>query len=792
MSMKSQLVATVSSACLVLYTSAPLFAQSISDILTDRAQESINAQTRYTETNAAHQGMMAVQSAHTMMTALVRVSKLRDDWQDEDPARFLAIEDFIKDRGTIQGYTHIDGSRPYQQRLHGSSDYHIRYRICGVGDTHPVTGLPERGYEIAVMTILPSLPVSFDTVEELVATAGLHQLRLRDVSLVPNDRRHGTMGVFNSVENKFSTFEGVEVDVPACLLDRDQWFLDSRDFDLETVAVVETVRPRELNFVHKDEAAFATDTALCRNPAVSANYGVPADAVIGQAQFERGRVRVSQLRDENPLTDEGTQINPANGTPSDLTDDGFIGDWTYVGGCRAPIENEGSLVETCTWTVAGQATESFRVWRVQQREVPPARGYYLDGEAQTYAPIAGTARFLQGLCDGDPVQPRVTETQASNVERQTGLQCTGSFPDGTWDRQRTYTDTTGRVANAQPPREWTTRTYDNWQTTRNGCSKTAVTNERQTQTVNGCLDQYRDVTVRTVSYSSGQAASVTRTDPAWINSANRCNTGSSNSGSDTKYIDIDRDGIGDIPESGLAKWARENGFTVVGNNNLVKDGVTTYTSTSTNCNFKCDGSSATGSSGDQNIGTTDKTGGGLGGFLSNAWNSIKNAFSGGSSSSGGSSGGGGGGGSNSCFVAGTLVAMADGSFKAIETIMPDDIVLDGGAVLATMQFMPGLIYDLYGVLVSGSHLVAHDGKWIAVEDHPDAVFLGLSDGPIYNLATENNTIICGGVLFADHLEVAPGLVEEALALTREGAMAELSVRPTVKSKFSALKAKVLS
>ena len=42
------------------------------------------------------------------------------------------------------------------------------------------------------------------------------------------------------------------------------------------------------------------------------------------------------------------------------------------------------------------------------------------------------------------------------------------------------------------------------------------------------------------------------------------------------------------------------------------------------------------------------------------------------------------------------------------------------------------------------------------------------------------------------LEVAPNLVEEALAMTREVAMAELFGRATVKSKLSALKAKVVS
>lgn len=95
----------------------------------------------------------------------------------------------------------------------------------------------------------------------------------------------------------------------------------------------------------------------------------------------------------------------------------------------------------------------------------------------------------------------------------------------------------------------------------------------------------------------------------------------------------------------------------------------------------------------------------------------------------------------------------------------------------TGQFLPALMYNLGGVHVSGSHLVAHDGLWIAVEDHPDADFIGLADGPIYNIGTANNTMVCSGILFADHLEIDPDLVAEALTLTAVEALAELNTPP---------------
>ncbi|ARU03121.1 hypothetical protein [Yoonia vestfoldensis] len=764
MSIKNHLTATVSSACLVLYTSAPLSGQSIADLITGRAEQSVDRVMRNQNINAAHQAMMAMQSAHTLMKRLIQISDLRDEWNNNDGG-FLAIEKWVKDNeGRLDRniypyeYRHVDGAVPFQERLHGRSNYNIKYRVCGVGDINPTTGLPDRGYRYALLTILPKLPVGYDSILEVTGTAGLHELNLREVSLMPDDRRgRGTIGVLNA-SDEMTTLDGsTAIPLPDCITDSGDWYAESRTFDPETLAIFEWVTPRELNFIHKMQAGAVTDTALCREPFVASEYGVPADQIIGQAQFARGRLHVSLWGDDNPTTDRGRAINPDNGTPSDTSDDGFISDWAYTGGCRAPRENDGLLTEACTWTVAGVASESIRVWRIQQREIPPARGYYLEGEAPVYAPIAGTAVFHQGLCDGDAVQPRVLETQASNVERQTGLQCSGSFPDGTWDRQRSYTDTTGSVANARPPMEWTTRNYGNWVTTRNGCSNTTNRSERQTQVVNGCLDQYRDVTVTTVSYASGAAASVSSSNPAWINGANRCFT-SNDRDSNRGYYDVDGDGKGDFPtEADARKYMRENGQSTV------------HIKKVDTCNFRCDGSSVDRASGDNRTSqTTGSTG-------DSAWQKVKNFFTGGNKSSGG--GGGGSGGGSSCFVAGTLVTMADGSKKRIELIEPGDFVLDGGEVIMTGQFLPALMYNLGGVHVSGSHLVAYQDRWIPVEDHPDADFIGLADGPIYNIGTANNTMVCSGILFADHLEINPDLVAEALTYTAVEALAELNAPP---------------
>jgi hypothetical protein len=120
----------------------------------------------------------------------------------------------------------------------------------------------------------------------------------------------------------------------------------------------------------------------------------------------------------------------------------------------------------------------------------------------------------------------------------------------------------------------------------------------------------------------------------------------------------------------------------------------------------------------------------------------------GSSSSG--SGGTGGG----CFIAGTMITMADGSFKAVETVDIGDEVLVGGKVFATGKFLIDNLYEYKGIQVSGTHMVKEDSKWTRVENSKHGVSLGDDDAIVYVFGSENRRIIINGIEFTDYFELS--------------------------------------
>jgi hypothetical protein len=118
-------------------------------------------------------------------------------------------------------------------------------------------------------------------------------------------------------------------------------------------------------------------------------------------------------------------------------------------------------------------------------------------------------------------------------------------------------------------------------------------------------------------------------------------------------------------------------------------------------------------------------------------------------------GGGGGGGNNeSCFVAGTMIKMADGTQKAIEDIDLNDEVKEGGIVWGIGQFMADDIHDYEGVQVSGSHLVKEDGLWTRVRDSKKGILLDNKEPTrVYVFACENHVLeTYNGVIFSDFFE----------------------------------------
>ena len=114
---------------------------------------------------------------------------------------------------------------------------------------------------------------------------------------------------------------------------------------------------------------------------------------------------------------------------------------------------------------------------------------------------------------------------------------------------------------------------------------------------------------------------------------------------------------------------------------------------------------------------------------------------------GGSSGGG-----DSCFLAGTLVTLANGIQKPIEEIQLNDKLEGGGNVFALGQFLNDEIFDYEGVLVSGSHLVKEGGKWLRVRDSDLATPHSDEEHKVYVLGTENHVIEIQGITFSDYFE----------------------------------------
>ncbi len=124
-----------------------------------------------------------------------------------------------------------------------------------------------------------------------------------------------------------------------------------------------------------------------------------------------------------------------------------------------------------------------------------------------------------------------------------------------------------------------------------------------------------------------------------------------------------------------------------------------------------------------------------------------NAEAGGSTS--GSSGSGGG-----CFLAGTMISMADGTLKPVEQVDIGDTVSVGGKVFATGKFLIDNLYDYNGIKVSGTHMVKEDGAWVRVEDSRLGVSQGDDEVIVYVFGNENRRIIINGTEFTDYFELS--------------------------------------
>jgi len=107
-----------------------------------------------------------------------------------------------------------------------------------------------------------------------------------------------------------------------------------------------------------------------------------------------------------------------------------------------------------------------------------------------------------------------------------------------------------------------------------------------------------------------------------------------------------------------------------------------------------------------------------------------------------------------CFLAGTLITMADGSTKPVEQVDLRDEVAVGGYVFATGKFLIDNLYDYKGIKVSGEHMVKENGNWMRVKDSSYAVSMGDDEHIVYVFGTEYRRIVINGIEFTDYFEIS--------------------------------------
>jgi hypothetical protein len=115
-----------------------------------------------------------------------------------------------------------------------------------------------------------------------------------------------------------------------------------------------------------------------------------------------------------------------------------------------------------------------------------------------------------------------------------------------------------------------------------------------------------------------------------------------------------------------------------------------------------------------------------------------------------------------CFDKNTTLKMVDGTTKKISDINVGDKLWDYSGtgkdsfVTAKLKLdsKNSTMYHLGNVVVSGSHRVKHNGKWIFVGDHPERILVeNYSEPVIYCLNTTTKEIVVGDYVFTDWDEV---------------------------------------
>lgn len=113
-----------------------------------------------------------------------------------------------------------------------------------------------------------------------------------------------------------------------------------------------------------------------------------------------------------------------------------------------------------------------------------------------------------------------------------------------------------------------------------------------------------------------------------------------------------------------------------------------------------------------------------------------------------------------CFDASTEVLLANGNIKKIYDVKIGDVLSGGGVVESTYKLNGGgvRLYSYNGVIVSGSHLILHESRWMPVAAVIHSAAVQGCQTRLYCLTTSNRIIPVrsriGLAIFRDYEEIA--------------------------------------
>jgi hypothetical protein len=109
-----------------------------------------------------------------------------------------------------------------------------------------------------------------------------------------------------------------------------------------------------------------------------------------------------------------------------------------------------------------------------------------------------------------------------------------------------------------------------------------------------------------------------------------------------------------------------------------------------------------------------------------------------------------------CFDKNTLIQMNDGTIKKICEIQVGDILENNNEVTACVKVETkgSTMYYLNNIIVSDTHIVKYEQKWIPISKHPNAIKIAVYNEPfLFCLNTSNKIIVINKIVFTDWDEI---------------------------------------